>query len=105
MQLENQDCAEQHQSRYSRQLFKETISSTGNFKRFSIAILKNDTTLKYCGFAQSSVERLSRARAIESFSIKQQEKDKAKKEAEMLAKKIAKERELALKEEQEYKNK
>lgn len=73
--------------------FKENIHSTSSWKRFCIAILKNDVSLKYLGFAQTTGERMARANAISAFSEKQVEKEKAKAEAEKLAKKLKKEKE------------
>ena len=75
--------------------FKENIHSTSSWKRFCIAILKNDVTLKYLGFAPTATERLARARAIEAFSKQQEEVEKAQKEAKKLAQQIAKENEGA----------
>lgn len=72
--------------------FKENIHSTSSWKRFCIAILKNDVTLKYLGFAPTTKERVARANAVSAFSSKQEEREKAKKEAERLAKKLEKER-------------
>ena len=79
----------------ARVWFRENIHSTSSWKRFSIAILKNDVTLKYLGFAQTSTERLARANAIAAFSDQKEEKEKAKKQAQRLAKQIEKERKEA----------
>ena len=72
---------------------KENIHSTSSWKRFCIAIMKNDVTLKYLGFASCTSEKLMRANAISAFSDKQEEKEKAKKEALKLAAKLKKEKE------------
>lgn len=71
--------------------FKEEIHSTSSWKRFLIAVNKGDPTLKYIGFGQTSRERMLRAKAISAFEKENDKKEKAKKEADMLAKKIAKE--------------
>ena len=68
--------------------FKEQIHSTSSWKRFTINILKNDITCKYLGFGPCMSERLARANAMQAFSQKQEEKEKAKKEAEKMVKKI-----------------
>lgn len=41
-------------------MFKENIHSSGNYKRFASAILKNDITLRYLGFIPTYKERLSK---------------------------------------------
>lgn len=71
--------------------FKEDIHSTSSWKRFVVAIMKNDVTLKYLGFAPTSTERMARAKAVAAFSDKEEERKKAKADADKLAKKIEKE--------------
>lgn len=71
--------------------FKENIHSTSSWKRFCVAILKNDVTLKYLGFAPTTKERVARAQAISAFSSKKEEREKAKKQAQKLAKKLEQE--------------
>lgn len=72
--------------------FREQIHSTSSWKRFTINILKGDITCKYLGFGPCSTERLARANAMQAFSQKQEEKEKAKKDAEKMVRQIEAER-------------
>lgn len=72
--------------------FKEDVSMSPCWKKIAICILKNDTSMKYAGFAPTFRERQAREEAIAAFSTKQKEKEKAKAEAERLAAQIENER-------------
>lgn len=72
--------------------FKEDVAMSPCWKKIAICILKNDTSMKYAGFAPTFRERQAREEAIAAFSTKQKEKEKAKEEAKRLADQIAKER-------------
>ena len=71
---------------------KEDVQWSPCWKKIAICILKNDTTLKYAGFQPTLREQQARENAIAAFSTKQEEKEKAKAEAERLVKKIEKEK-------------
>ena len=70
---------------------KENVSWAACFKKICICILKNDVSMKYAGFSATLRERLAREDAMAAFSTKQEEKAKAKENAEALAAKIEKE--------------
>lgn len=72
--------------------FREDVSMSPCWKKIAICILKNDTSMKYAGFAPTFRERQAREEAIAAFSTKQKEKEKAKAEAERLAAQIENER-------------
>lgn len=71
---------------------KEDVAWSPCYKKICICILKNDVTMKYAGFGATLKERQARENAMAAFSTKQNEKEKAKAEAERLVKKIEKER-------------
>lgn len=73
-------------------ILKEDVSMSPCWKKIAICILKNDVSFKYAGFGSTLRERQAREEAIAAFSTKQEEKEKAKIEAQRLADKIAKER-------------
>ena len=69
--------------------FKEDIHSTSSWKRIAVAVLKGAggvPDFSYIGFAPTFKERLARAEALQAFSSTQEEKTKAAKEYEKLAK-------------------
>lgn len=70
--------------------FKEDVSMSPCWKKIAICILKNDTSMKYAGFAPTLRERQAREDAIAAFSTKQKDKEKAKEEAKRLAEQIVK---------------
>lgn len=70
---------------------KENVAWAACYKKICICILKNDVSMKYCGFGATLRERKAREDAMAAFSTKQEEKLKAKENAEALAKKIEKE--------------
>ena len=70
---------------------KENVSWAACWKKVCICILKNDVSFKYAGFGATLRERKAREDAMAAFSTKQEEKAKAKENAEALAKKIEKE--------------
>lgn len=72
-------------------ILKEDVSMSPCWKKICICILKNDTSMKYAGFGATLRERQAREDAIAAFSTKEEEKKKAKLEAEKLAAKIEKE--------------
>lgn len=75
-------------------ILKEDVSMSPCWKKIAICILKNDVSFKYAGFGSTLRERQAREEAIAAFSTKQEEKAKAKVEAERLANQIAKENKI-----------
>lgn len=72
-------------------VLKEDVAMCCCWKKIAICILKNDVTMKYAGFSATLKERQAREEAMAAFSTKQDEKAKAKENAEALARKIEKE--------------
>lgn len=72
-------------------VLKEDVAMCCCWKKIAICILKNDVTMKYAGFSATLRERQAREEAMAAFSTQQEEKAKAKENAEALAKKIEKE--------------
>ena len=72
-------------------ILREDVSWQACWKKICICILKNDVSMKYCGFGATLRERQAREDAMAAFSSKQEEKAKARENAEALAKKIEKE--------------
>ena len=72
-------------------ILKESIAYSPCWKKIAICILKNDVSMKYAGFSATYKERLAREEAMAAFATKQEDKEKAKANAEALAKKIEKE--------------
>jgi hypothetical protein len=71
---------------------KEDVANSPCWKKIAICILKNDTTMKYAGFAPTLRERIARQEAIAAFSTKQKEKDKAVADAKVLVERMKKQR-------------
>lgn len=72
-------------------ILKEDVNMCCCWKKIAICILKNDCQMKYAGFSETLRERIAREEAIAAFSQKQEEKEKAKENARILAEKIEKE--------------
>jgi len=67
---------------------KEDITSIASWKRIAICILKNDVSFSYAGFGKTFKEKQAREEAIAAFSLKEEEKKKAKEEILKLTNKI-----------------
>lgn len=71
-------------------MLKEDVSYSPCWKKIAICILKNDVTMKYCGFAPTLRERQAREEAMAAFSTKQSEREQAQKNAQAMAEEIEK---------------
>lgn len=69
-------------------ILKENVAWSPCWKKICICILKNDVSMKYAGFSATLRERQARENAMAAFSKKKEERDKAKVEADKLAKRI-----------------
>lgn len=79
----------------SKYVLKEDVSYSPCYKKIAICVLKNDVSMKFCGFGSTLRERQARENAMAAFASKQEDREKAKAEALRLAKQIQSEKAAA----------